>query len=285
MAPSSHQGRLHGRTALITGASSGLGRAIAFAYAAEGAQICLVDLYDLPRNAINPRTGKADEIDRRSTSSPIALAALIAKFDDESLDGESSDRFVFVKADMTKPADVDRAVKECVRKFGRLDIMVNNAGISVESTHERAMKCHETCEEDFDKTMNINTKGVFLGCKYALKQMVEGQEPVDWDQKGIEKKDRWDRGWIVNTASIQGLVGYLGTRMFLTLEALSPDTVTDIDLAGMIASYCASKGAVVMLTKQIALDYAPDRIHCNALCPGCMSFCHYHPMLAFVHVS
>ena len=101
------------------------------------------------------------------------------------------------------------------------------------STHIRAFRAHETSEEDFDKTMSINTKGVFLGSKYALKHMLEQ-----------EQKYR-SRGWIINTASVQGLVPYYGTP-----------------------SYCASKGAVVMLTKQIALDYAKDLIQCNCLCPG-----------------
>lgn len=231
MASSTHRGRLHGRTALITGTSSGLGRAIAFAYASEGAHICLVDLFALPRNAINPKTGKADEIDRRSSSTPVTRDALIAQYGNVRVDGRQGPRFHFVEADMTEVVAVDRAVNDCVQVFDRLDIMVNNAGISVESTHERVLRCHETSEEDFDETMNINTKGVFLGCKYALKQMVEGQEPVDWDQKGDERRDRWDRGWIINTASIQGLVGYLGTRMFVTLEALGSGTQAEADLS------------------------------------------------------
>jgi len=111
---------------------------------------------------------------------------------------------------------------------------VNNAGISVESTHLRPLRCHETSEEDYDKTMAINAKGMFLGCKYALKQILDGQPQI-----------YASRGWIINTASVQGLVPFYGTP-----------------------SYCASKGAAVMLTKQIALDYAKDLIHCNALCPG-----------------
>lgn len=212
MASQHQHGRLQGRTALITGSSSGLGRAIAFAYASEGAHICLVDLFPLPRNAINPKTGKADEIDKRSASSPVTLDALTAQFSNTRLDGSARPRFAFVKANMTKADEAEDAVRQCVEIFGRLDVMVNNAGISVESTHEKVTKCHETSEEDFDKTMNVNTKGVFLGCKYALRQLVERQEPVDWDGRGIDAQDRWDRGWIVNTASIQGLVGYLGTR-------------------------------------------------------------------------
>lgn len=103
----------------------------------------------------------------------------------------------------------------------------------MESTHVRPLRIHETSEADYDKTMAINAKGIFLGCKYACRQMLE-QEPK-----------YAARGWIINTASVQGLVPYYGTP-----------------------SYCASKGAAVMLTKQVALDYAKEKIHCNALCPG-----------------
>jgi len=79
--------------------------------------------------------------------------------------------------------------------------LVNNAGISVESTHESVKRVHETDEEDWDKTMAVNAKGVFLGCKYGVKQMLK-QDLLT---------DERDRGWIVNTASVQGLVAYWGT--------------------------------------------------------------------------
>ena len=88
--------------------------------------------------------------------------------------------------------------------------MVNNAGVSVESTHVRALKVHETSEEDYDQTMAINAKGIFLGCKYATRQML-AQESV---------KQGGSRGWIVNTASVQGLVPYYGTREFAVFIVL-----------------------------------------------------------------
>jgi NAD(P)-dependent dehydrogenase (short-subunit alcohol dehydrogenase family) len=97
--------------------------------------------------------------------------------------------------------------------------MVNNAGISVESTHVKAKGVHETDESDWDKTMAVNAKGVFLGCKYAIRQMLE-QEPWEEDPEAGEDRregDERDRGWIVNTASVQGLLGYWGTRMLLSL--------------------------------------------------------------------
>jgi NAD(P)-dependent dehydrogenase (short-subunit alcohol dehydrogenase family) len=221
-------GRLDGKTAIVTGSSSGLGREIAIAYAREGAQVCCVDLYPAPRNAINPATGKADDFNNRAVGE--ATHEYLQK---------AGMRAIFVKADLTVAPDVEAAIRACVHEFGRLDIIANNAGISVESTHVEPLRIHETSEEDYDQTMAINAKGIFLGCKYATKQML-AQQPLR-NADGSAKS----RGWVVNTASVQGLVPYYGTP-----------------------SYCASKGAAVMLTKQVALDYAPDRIHCNALCPG-----------------
>lgn len=224
MAPaeSSKADRLTGRVAIVTGTSSGLGAAISEAFALEGASIFCIDLYPSPRNPINPTTGKADDFHNRikgqGTHERIRQNG-----------GEAH----FHKADVTKAREMEFAVRACVQRYKRVDILVNNAGISVESTHVRPLRAHETSEEDFDRTMAINTKGIFLSCKYVLKQMLEQDQVYA------------SRGWIVNTASVQGLVPYYGTP-----------------------SYCASKGAVVMLTKQIALDYAKDRIHANSLCPG-----------------
>jgi NAD(P)-dependent dehydrogenase (short-subunit alcohol dehydrogenase family) len=226
-------GRLHGRTALITGSSSGLGAAIAIAYAREEANVCCVDLFPAPRNPVNAQTGKADEIHNRLPDVKPTHSYLQEAFGAHA---------VFVRADITRAEDVEAAIQRCVDEFGRLDIMVNNAGISIESTHLRPTKIHETSEEDFDKTMAINAKGIFLGCKYAIRQMLK-QDPLP--NQSTDDTSPPSGGWIINTASVQGLVPYYGTP-----------------------SYCASKGSAVMLTKQVALDYAENRIHCNALCPG-----------------
>ena len=112
--------------------------------------------------------------------------------------------------------------------------MVNNAGIAPESA-KGIIPVNESDEAVFDLTMRVNTRSVFLGCKWAGRQMMK-QDP----------HPSGDRGWIINTASTLGLVS----------------------LSGSVA-YSGSKGAVVQMTKAVALDYAPHRIHCNAICPGC----------------
>ena len=222
-------GRLQDKVALITGSSSGLGRAICHAYAREGALICCADLYAEPRNPVDPATGKADSFHNRTDGEPTHRELRRLGY-----------RASFVQVDMTKAEDAALAVRVCVEEYGRLDIMVNNAGISVESTHTRAMGIHETSEEDYDRTMAINAKGVFLGCKYAVKQMLLGQELRPGEK---------DRGWIVNTASVQGLVGYYGTCEHCPKESLlelsisnSTDVIVSFVLRGQRRS-CATHKA------------------------------------------
>lgn len=113
--------------------------------------------------------------------------------------------------------------------------MVNNAGIAPADGANIMPPIHETSEDVYDKTMLVNAKGVFLGCKYAGLQMIK----QDLHPSG-------DRGWIINIASVASLVGVKG-----------------------IASYTASKGAVAALTRTVAMDYADYHIHCNAISPGC----------------
>lgn len=195
--------RLEDKVALITGSSSGLGRAIAFAFAAEGALICCVDMYPDPRNPMDPETGRADSFHNRIVGGADLPTHLAIPAPPAGAEAEPRKReHVFVRADVTSAPSVEAAVEVCVAAFGRLDIMVNNAGISTESSHTRVLRAHETPEEEYDRTMAINAKGVFLGCKYAIAQML-AQEP---------REAGGSRGWIVNTASVQGFVGYWGTR-------------------------------------------------------------------------
>jgi len=211
--------RLSNRTALVTGSSGSLGQAIALALAAEGANICCVDLFAAPRNQVNPKTGKADDYHNRATDAKTTLSLLHEQY--------GAERAIFVKTDVTSSAEWQAAIDACVKQFGRLDILCNNAGISVESTRERPLAVHETSEDDWDRTLAINSKSVFLGCKYGISQMLM-QNPLPGAR---------DRGCIVNTSSVQALVAYFNTP-----------------------AYCASKGAVSMLSKQIALDYAKEKI-------------------------
>jgi NAD(P)-dependent dehydrogenase (short-subunit alcohol dehydrogenase family) len=113
--------------------------------------------------------------------------------------------------------------------------MVNNAGIAAEA-HD-PLPIYESPSERYHATMKVNSFGVFLGCKYAGIQMMK-QEPYP----------NGDRGWIINIASVLGLVGKAGA-----------------------ISYSSAKGSVVNMTRTAALDYAPFRIHVNAIAPGCKS--------------
>ncbi|KAL8769883.1 MAG: hypothetical protein Q9209_004321 [Squamulea sp. 1 TL-2023] len=200
--------RLIDKVTIITGASSGLGRAIALAFAANGAgPIVCADLVPNARG-----TWGVDEPE-------VPTHELI-----NNRYGDS--RAVFVKTDVTVAADVDNMVKEAVKAGGRLDVIVNNAGTGGTET---AGKIHEMTEQTWDFTMNINARSVFLGTKYAIAQFL-AQPPHE---------SSGHRGWIINTASMLGIVG------------LQPSA----------AAYCASKGAVVLLTKQVAVEYAKDKIH------------------------
>ncbi len=147
-------GKLDGKVALITGSGSGIGRATAILFAAEGAKLSIVDW--------------ADDSAQR-VASEIAKAGGAA---------------ISIRADVSKAADAERMVAETVRHFGRLDILYNNAGIGF------ARRTHLVTEEEWDLTINVDLKGVFLGCKYALPELMK--------QGGV----------ILSTASVAGLEGY-----------------------------------------------------------------------------
>ena len=230
--------RLEGRTALITGAGSGIGAAISEAYAREGASVCCVDIYACDRDtSIGPQGPKTSIHDRQDEGQTI----------DEKLREKYGARAIFVRADVSQDVEVAAAVQQCVKEFGRLDIMVNNAGITHGTSGPGLLRLHELSENTYDQVMAVNAKGVFLGCKHALEQMLQQQDFPHGSEKtmGDSNSQRPCRGWIINMGSVMGLNVFTG-----------------------VPSYCASKGAVVMLTKQVAYDYAKDNICCNALCPG-----------------
>jgi NAD(P)-dependent dehydrogenase (short-subunit alcohol dehydrogenase family) len=153
--------RLVGRTAIVTGAASGIGRGIALAFASEGASVVIADMTTSPREGGIP------------TLQAIAAAGGTA---------------LYLQADVSRWADIDRVVGETVARYGRLDVMVNNAAISV------GKPLLETTEEEWDHVLAVNLKGVFFGCKRAVQQMLS-QEP-----RGEA------RGRIVNISSQHGMI-------------------------------------------------------------------------------
>ena len=195
-------GRLAGRVAVVTGAASGLGRAIALRFASEGARLVVGDVRRDPREGGRP----TEEVAR-----------------------EAGGEIEFLDADISQADDVDRLVGTAVERWGRLDVMVNNAGIS--GRYSKPLL--ETTEEDWDAIMAVNLRGVFLCCKRAIGQML-GQEPIG----DI-------RGRVVNISSQHGMIGPPGH-----------------------VAYATSKGGVVNLTRQLAVDYGPEQVLVNAVAPG-----------------
>src|SRR5918994_1933158 len=210
--------KLQDKVAVVTGSSSGNGRAIALALAAEGAAIVCSDL-------------------RREAREGGYEGDILTPTDD--VIRANGGKAEYVEADAASYAAVENLVDSAVSSFGRLDVMVNNAGIFT-GLHTIV----DETEDEYDRTMAVNAKSVWLGCKFAIRQMLT-QEPVDGS-----------RGRIVNIASIGGLVGL----------AAEP-------------AYCAAKGAVVNLTRQLAVDYAPERINVNAICPGFLATAMVRPFL------
>jgi NAD(P)-dependent dehydrogenase (short-subunit alcohol dehydrogenase family) len=185
-------GRLDHKVCVVTGAGSGIGRAIAQRLAEENAQVLCVDL--------NLETAIA-------TAEDIQQAGGVASA---------------VGADVSNPEQVDRFINRCVEQYGKIDVLVNNAGVNIPGV------LHEVSDETIDRTLNVNVKGCIYGCRAAIPHML-----------------RQGGGSIINMSSVNGLV----SEPFL-------------------AVYSASKGAIVMLTKGVALDYAKQKIRCNAICPG-----------------
>jgi NAD(P)-dependent dehydrogenase (short-subunit alcohol dehydrogenase family) len=192
--------RLAGRTAIVTGAASGIGRAIARRFAQEGAKVLIADLRETPLEGGVP---VHEEI------------------------GAACAEAIFLKTDVVSAADLARAVATVADRWGRLDIMVNNAATYV------GKPLLETSEEEWSRVMAVNATGVFLGCKYAVAQMLKQELHSEV------------RGRLINISSQQGMIACPG------------------DIA-----YGTGKAAVVYMTRQIACDYASHGIVCNAVAPG-----------------
>jgi NAD(P)-dependent dehydrogenase (short-subunit alcohol dehydrogenase family) len=182
--------RLAGKRAFVTGAASGLGRAIARAFIAEGARVAIADL---------------DDTAGRAAAEELGQAAL------------------FLDHDVTEEAAWQRNLAAAADAFGGLDTLVNNAGIAVVAHIEK------TSLEDWRRVQAVNVEGVFLGCKHVLPYLREV-----------------GGGAIVNMSSVAGIIG-------------DPS----------LAAYCASKGAVRLLTKSVALHCArrKDGVRCNSIHP------------------
>jgi cyclopentanol dehydrogenase len=185
--------RLAGKVALISGGARGMGAAEALLFAREGARVVIGDILDAD--------GKRVEGEIAGAGGQVA----------------------YVHLDVTSAADWERAVAAAESRFGRLDVLVNNAGVGGGSLIE------DTTEAAWDRGMDVNAKGVFLGTKAAIPAM-----------------RRAGGGSIVNISSQLGMVG---------MERSSP-------------WYQASKGAVRTLTKATAVQYARERIRCNSVHPG-----------------
>jgi NAD(P)-dependent dehydrogenase (short-subunit alcohol dehydrogenase family) len=187
--------RLADKTVLITGAGSGMGRLACQVFAREGAQIVALDI--------------TEEALRETAA---------------SVEGEGG-RILAVPADVSVAADVERAIAEGVRAFGRLNVLYNNAGIFPDEDTSVV----DTDESVVQKVLDVNFKGVFLCCKYGIPHLIEA-----------------GGGSIVNVASFVALVGC---------------TVPQ-------DAYTASKGAVLSLTRSLAVQYGRQGVRANAICPG-----------------
>ena len=185
--------RIKDKVAIITGANSGIGRATARLFAREGAKVVCCDIQE----TISPRI-------------------------DQLIKDKEGGEALFVHCDVTKQEDLDGAVKGAIDKFGRVDILYNNAGAGIRK------KIHEHTDDEWNFVLNTNLNAMFRGARAVIPHFIQ--------QKS---------GNMVTTASTFGLLA-------------SPE----------YPGYCATKAAIINLTREMALDYGPLGIRINCVCPG-----------------
>lgn len=189
--------RLNGENAIVTGAASGIGRAIALLFAEEGASVAVVDL---------------QRESRLTEERPDTVTAI----------EEKGRHATFIETDVSDSKDVRNMVEMVVKSLGEINILVNNAGVFIRNP------IVDVSDEEWDRVLGTNLKGYFNTCRAVLPHMLEQEE-----------------GRIVNVSSIHGIRGTSGAT-----------------------TYCASKGGIETLTKQLAAEYALKNIRINAVTPG-----------------
>lgn len=183
---------LEGKVAIVTGSSSGIGREIAILFSEMGAILSLLDVDEKKGRELE------EEIKKRG--------------------GEA----LFIKGDVSSSKDCEESVRKTIEKYGKIDILCNSAGIIVRKN------VIDTTEEEWDRVINVNLKGIFLMCHYALPFMI-----------------RNGGGSIINIGSGWSLKG-------------GPSAV----------AYCASKAGVLNMTRAMAIDHGKDNVRVNCVCPG-----------------
>lgn len=187
-------GRLAGKVAVITGAGGGQGRAAAVLFAQEGAKVVVTDV----------------KVEGGEETAHMVNAA--------------GGQAVFHATDVSQAEQIEAAVRLAVDTYGALHLMYNNAAV----LHRKDALVTNLEEDIWDLVLNVNLKGVYLGCKYAVPEIVKA-----------------GGGSIINVSSLAGLIGI-----------------------GNVHAYTASKGGVISLTRAIAMSYASQKVRCNVICPG-----------------